>query len=75
VTRAQIRFVAHQMHEHVQWLDKHATVRRKEDARKLEDIIVDLEKAMLRFIGAPLRDEAESPQPPQTPTTETAPPL
>lgn len=54
MTRAQIRRLAYQSLEHIDWLNKHVTARKGTSWRQLESVLRDLEKTMLKIIEAPI---------------------
>jgi hypothetical protein len=59
LTHAQIRHTAWTAHDQIEWLDRHVQARSTKDNRKLEDILTDLHKKLMRIIDAPLRDEPD----------------
>lgn len=53
---AQVRRLAYETLHNLEWIDQHATTRRHEDGEALAFKIQDMTKALLRLIGAPLRE-------------------
>lgn len=53
---SQTRRLANELLSNLEWIDKHASARLPKDAEGLMFRLADMEKALLKLIGAPLRE-------------------
>lgn len=56
MTNSQLRYLAHKVLDHLEWINRHATTRQDKHRAKLEGTLRDIEKIMLKMIDAPLRE-------------------
>lgn len=54
------RRLAQELLANLEWIDRHTCTRRPKDAESLMFRIADMEKALLKMIGAPLREPPET---------------
>lgn len=53
---SHLRRLAQELLSNLEWIDRHVSARRPKDAESLMFRLADMEKALLKMIGAPLRE-------------------
>jgi hypothetical protein len=53
---SHLRRLAQELLSNLEWIDRHVAARHLKDAESLMFRLADMEKALLKMIGAPLRE-------------------
>lgn len=53
---SHLRRLAQELLSNLEWIDRHVSARRPKDSESLMFRIADMEKALFKMIGAPLRE-------------------
>lgn len=53
---SHLRRLAQELLSNLEWIDRHVSARRPGDGERLMFALADMEKVLLKMIGAPLRE-------------------